>query len=59
MLAQGQRVVDNPVYLSDLGAALTGAEPAELQGVLEEKDVCINTNTLSSIYNIHTYMYIL
>ncbi|CAG2063429.1 unnamed protein product [Timema podura] len=31
MLNQGQRVVDNPVYLSDLGAALTGAEPAELQ----------------------------
>lgn len=39
MLAQGQRVVDNPVYLSDLGAALTGAEPAELQAVLEEMDV--------------------
>ncbi|XP_014247529.1 lon protease homolog, mitochondrial-like [Cimex lectularius] len=39
MLHQGQRVVDNPVYLSDLGAALTGAEPAELQAVLEEMDV--------------------
>lgn len=39
MLAQGQRVVDNPVYLSDLGAALTGAEAAELQAVLEEMDV--------------------
>ncbi|XP_024081495.1 lon protease homolog, mitochondrial-like isoform X1 [Cimex lectularius] len=39
MLHQGQRVVDNPVYLSDLGAALTGAEPAELQAVLEEVDV--------------------
>nr|XP_049702636.1 lon protease homolog, mitochondrial isoform X1 [Helicoverpa armigera] len=39
MLAQGQRVVDNPVYLSDLGAALTGAEPAELQAVLEEMDI--------------------
>ena len=24
MLQFGQRVVDNPVYLSDLGAALTG-----------------------------------
>ncbi|CAK1581310.1 unnamed protein product [Parnassius mnemosyne] len=39
MLAQGQRVVDNPVYLSDLGAALTGAEPAELQAVLDETDI--------------------
>ncbi|XP_023944106.2 lon protease homolog, mitochondrial isoform X1 [Bicyclus anynana] len=39
MLAQGQRVVDNPVYLSDLGAALTGAEPADLQAVLEEMDI--------------------
>ncbi|CAH0725101.1 unnamed protein product, partial [Brenthis ino] len=39
MLAQGQRVVDNPVYLSDLGAALTGAEPTELQAVLEEMDI--------------------
>jgi len=26
MLQFGQRVVDNPVYLSDLGAALTGGE---------------------------------
>ncbi|XP_049871885.1 lon protease homolog, mitochondrial isoform X2 [Pectinophora gossypiella] len=39
MLVQGQRVVDNPVYLSDLGAALTGAEPNELQAVLEEMDI--------------------
>jgi len=39
MLHQGQRVVDNPVYLSDLGAALTGADPQELQQVLEEMDV--------------------
>lgn len=42
MLHQGQRVVDNPVYLSDLGAALTGAEAAELQAVMEEMDVCPN-----------------
>lgn len=41
MLHQGQRVVDNPVYLSDLGAALTGAEPQELQAVLEELEVFI------------------
>ncbi|XP_059062035.1 lon protease homolog, mitochondrial-like [Achroia grisella] len=39
MLAQGQRVVDNPVYLSDLGAALTGADTAELQAILEEMDI--------------------
>lgn len=39
MLHQGQRVVDNPVYLSDLGAALTAAEAKELQEVLEEMDV--------------------
>lgn len=39
MLHQGQRVVDNPVYLSDLGAALTGADAEELQQVLEEMDV--------------------
>ncbi|XP_015601441.1 lon protease homolog, mitochondrial isoform X2 [Cephus cinctus] len=39
MLHQGQRVVDNPVYLSDLGAALTGADAHELQQVLEEMDI--------------------
>lgn len=39
MMQQGQRVVDNPVYLSDLGASLTAAEPHELQEVLEEMDV--------------------
>lgn len=39
MIHQGQRVVDNPVYLSDLGAALTGAEAAELQAVMEEMDI--------------------
>merc|ERR1719187_955311 len=39
MLQFGQRVVDNPVYLSDLGAALTGGETQELMAVLEEPDV--------------------
>ncbi|KAL7054997.1 hypothetical protein AAHC03_024234 [Spirometra sp. Aus1] len=40
MLQAGQRVADNPVYLSDLGAALSGAgEPSELQAVLEEMDI--------------------
>lgn len=41
MLHQGQRVVDNPVYLADLGAALTAAEPADLQQVIEETSVII------------------
>ncbi|CAN8005199.1 unnamed protein product [Ixodes hexagonus] len=39
MIQAGQRVVDNPVYLSDLGAALTGAESHELQQILEETDI--------------------
>ena len=39
MVAQGQRVVDNPVYLSDLGAALTASEPDEVQKVLEETNI--------------------
>lgn len=39
MIQAGQRVVDNPVYLSDLGASLTGAEPHELQEILEETDI--------------------
>merc|ERR1719228_1945807 len=39
MLQFGQRVVDNPVYLSDLGAALTGGETEELMEVLEEQDI--------------------
>lgn len=42
MLHQNQSVVENPVYLCDLGASLTGAEPEELQLVLEETDVRIN-----------------
>lgn len=39
MIQAGQRVVDNPVYLSDLGAALTAAEPSELQDILEEVNI--------------------
>ncbi|XP_014670339.1 PREDICTED: lon protease homolog, mitochondrial-like [Priapulus caudatus] len=39
MLQGGQRVIDNPIYLSDLGAALTGAESQELQHVLEETKI--------------------
>lgn len=39
MLHQNQRVVDNPVYLCDLGASLSAADPAELRAILEETDV--------------------
>ena len=39
LIQAGQRVVDNPVYLSDLGAALTSAESHELQEILEEMNI--------------------
>ncbi len=39
LLQDGQRVVDNPVYLSDLSAALTSADAKEQQEVLEELNV--------------------
>uniref|UniRef100_A0A336LJ02 CSON007363 protein n=1 Tax=Culicoides sonorensis TaxID=179676 RepID=A0A336LJ02_CULSO len=39
MLHQNQRVVDNPVYLCDLGASLSAAEPNELQAIMEEMDI--------------------
>ncbi|XP_008406402.1 lon protease homolog, mitochondrial isoform X1 [Poecilia reticulata] len=39
MMQAGQRVVDNPIYLSDMGAALTGAQSQELQDVLEETNI--------------------
>uniref|UniRef100_A0A8C9FGK1 Lon protease homolog, mitochondrial n=1 Tax=Pavo cristatus TaxID=9049 RepID=A0A8C9FGK1_PAVCR len=39
MMQAGQRVVDNPIYLSDMGAALTGAESHELQDILEETSI--------------------
>lgn len=31
MIHSGQRITDNPIYLADLGAALTAAEAGELQ----------------------------
>lgn len=39
MLQLGQRVVDNPVYLSDLGAALTSGDSADLHAVLAETSI--------------------
>lgn len=41
MLHQNQRVVDNPVYLCDLGASLSAADPPELQAILEETNVSV------------------
>jgi len=56
MLQFGQRVVDNPVYLSDLGAALTGGETGELMGVLEERDIptrlMLSLNLLKKEYEL-------
>ena len=39
LLPDGQRVVDNPVYLSDLGAALTNGDAKDQQEVLEEMNI--------------------
>ncbi|EDW35332.1 GL20881 [Drosophila persimilis] len=39
MLHQNQRVVDNPIYLCDLGASLSSGDPEELQNILEEEDI--------------------
>ena len=46
MLQLGQRVVDNPVYLSDLGAALTAGDTKELQEVLVSPQPDQTTSTL-------------
>lgn len=39
IIQAGQRVMDNPVYLSDMGAALSNADTHELQEILEETDI--------------------
>ena len=56
MLQFGQRVVDNPVYLSDLGAALTGGETDNLMKVLEEEDIptrlMLSLNLLKKEYEL-------
>nr|XP_002131849.1 lon protease homolog, mitochondrial isoform X2 [Ciona intestinalis] len=39
IIQAGQRVMDNPVYLSDMGAALSSGTTDELQDVLEEMNV--------------------
>lgn len=53
MLHQNQRVVDNPVYLCDLGASLSAAEPNELQAIMEEMDVshiCVPVSNLTIFF---------
>uniref|UniRef100_T1JDZ4 Lon protease homolog, mitochondrial n=1 Tax=Strigamia maritima TaxID=126957 RepID=T1JDZ4_STRMM len=39
MIQPGLRVVDNPVHLSDLGAAISSGDSAEMQAVLEETNI--------------------
>ena len=51
MIRAGQAVIDNPVYISDLGAALTAGEPAELQKVIEETNV--SYMVIASFLSVH------
>ncbi len=39
LVEAGKKVVDSPVHLADFGAALTSADSAQLQAVLECQDV--------------------
>ena len=39
LLNTGVKLVENPIYMADLGASLTAASAPELQQVLEEKDI--------------------
>lgn len=39
LLNTGVRLVDNPIYMADLGASLTAASASELQQVLVERDI--------------------
>lgn len=39
LLNTGVKLVDNPIYMADLGASLTAASAPELQQVLAEKDI--------------------
>jgi ATP-dependent Lon protease len=47
LIHSGQRT-DHPVYLSDLGAALTSAEGDEQQAVMEEMNVSIDVRLIKS-----------
>ena len=63
MLHQGQRVVDNPVYLADLGAALTAAEPADLQEVINEISVStpftVSLESFTLFYKLGSNLYLI
>ncbi|KAF7495146.1 Lon protease -like protein [Sarcoptes scabiei] len=39
LMHSGQKIVDNPIFLSDLGGTLSGAESHELQQILEETNI--------------------
>lgn len=39
LIIQNQRVIENPVHLADLAAALSSVKSSELQKVMEEEDV--------------------
>lgn len=39
LLHQNQRIVNDPIYLCDLGASLSAAEQSDLQEILHEEDV--------------------
>ncbi|CAG2113277.1 unnamed protein product [Medioppia subpectinata] len=56
MIQTGQRVIDNPNFLSDLGASLTAAEPNELQDILNETNVSkrlyLSLNLLKKEYEL-------
>jgi len=39
LLNTGVKLVDNPIYMADLGASLTAASASELQQVLAERDI--------------------
>lgn len=56
MLHQNQRIVDNPIYLCDLGASLSAGEPAELQKILEETDVIENVIASSKMHFMKLYL---
>ncbi|XP_052280606.1 lon protease homolog, mitochondrial-like isoform X2 [Dreissena polymorpha] len=38
-IIQGQRVLDNPVFICDVGAAVTTADPEQIQQVIEETNI--------------------
>ena len=62
MLQSGQQVMDNPVYLGALGAALTGGETEEQVAVIKEEDaparLILSLNLLEKEYKLIKLLYI-